>query len=168
MRVLFLSFILLFFSLILAGQTILLTPQVVASGWGEGALEGDIYITWTTGETVVETVSTSDEEILITQGFQQPWGIDWTIVGVDMIQENDISLVIFPNPTQGVIQIGFEEISNYQLTIFDLSGKKLLQKEYNGKEVQLNLCDFPSGIYFLLIRDLIKDVEQIFKLEKIQ
>ncbi len=67
--------------------------------------------------------------------------------------------VVFPNPTNGGIQVEFDPglPGLVQLSLFNLLGREVLVKHYSltGKcqTVQLDLQSLPSGIYFLKVTD---------------
>jgi hypothetical protein len=61
----------------------------------------------------------------------------------------DESIQIAPNPTNGAITIvGLDqEITN--ISLFDLNGKKVLEKEHDNRN--MNLIGLSEGVYFLVI-----------------
>ena len=68
------------------------------------------------------------------------------------------NLKIYPNPTRGLFNISFiaEKVDNFEITIVDAFGK-LVSKEdkqdFIGEYTkQVDLSDFPRGIYMLKIR----------------
>ncbi|GJM32246.1 MAG: hypothetical protein DHS20C18_12470 [Saprospiraceae bacterium] len=68
---------------------------------------------------------------------------------IDVINESG-SLVLYPNPTNGLIQFEFEEKANYQVTLLDVFGSKL--GSWNDP-TQLDLSTFHGGIYFIEFED---------------
>jgi hypothetical protein len=65
------------------------------------------------------------------------------------IAEIDLFKVeIFPNPSNKLINIQSDEVIKL-LTVFDLSGKKLLQTSENTN--QIDVTNFKSGVYLLVI-----------------
>jgi len=58
---------------------------------------------------------------------------------------------VYPNPTNGIVKIkhnsDFEELN---LTVFDINGKRLFNKQYNNTSIpELNTTTFPKGIYIM-------------------
>lgn len=88
------------------------------------------------------------------------------------IQANGISestnlseYAIYPNPATDKIYI---ETTNapyeMKIIIYDINGKELLNQSLNGKLNQINMCNFPKGIYFVkLINDTIVETHKIVK-----
>jgi len=63
-------------------------------------------------------------------------------------------LKIFPNPSSDKITISppaFTGISN--LSIFNLKGEKVLERQLNETEPQINISALPQGIYFIKLQD---------------
>ena len=71
---------------------------------------------------------------------------------------NPLVFEIFPNPSSGIFNLYFEDFSieNFDLTIVDISGKLILDKDYsfsNGspRMVSLNLLNISKGVYLLRV-----------------
>jgi hypothetical protein len=67
-------------------------------------------------------------------------------------------LNVYPNPTRGLFNISFiaEKVDNFEITIIDAFGKLVFQEEkqdFIGEYTkQVDLSDYPRGIYMLQIR----------------
>jgi len=59
---------------------------------------------------------------------------------------NKINISFYPNPTKGMVYFG----EKYQLEIYNAVGQLLKQ----STSQQINISDFPSGIYLLVVKDL--------------
>ena len=62
---------------------------------------------------------------------------------------------VSPNPTSGVLQVDLNPsfyVGNTRLSIFDAVGQELISYNPIDSNVQLDLSDFPDGIYFLYIK----------------
>jgi len=71
---------------------------------------------------------------------------------------NPLVFEIFPNPSSGIFNLYFEDFSieNFDLTIVDISGKLILDRDYsfsNGspRMVSLNLLNISKGVYLLRV-----------------
>ena len=63
----------------------------------------------------------------------------------------DTSLVLYPNPTKDHIYIeGNSAIKSIE--IYDIQGRMLTQENYNSKNVNLNMSNQATGIYFVKIK----------------
>jgi hypothetical protein len=70
-------------------------------------------------------------------------------VGISNNSTNAIS--IYPNPTNGVINIGFTNGKILQITILSLTGKTLLKETKINQHKTIDLSDLNSGIYIVSI-----------------
>lgn len=77
--------------------------------------------------------------------------IDQPIVATE--NEKQISFQIVPNPTEGPVTIKFDQQEDMiNITVLDLSGKIISEKDYQNKsEINFNLTEVP-GVYFLFIK----------------
>ena len=102
-----------------------LTPTVISSAGGYDEA-GDISLAWTMGELAVSTLSTTD--IILTQGFQQPFLLD---IG-DAIDDPEFnwSVNAYPNPVSEVLNLRFniDKTMDLQLELYDITGTKLIIK----------------------------------------
>ena len=78
----------------------------------------------------------------------------------NQIPINDKS-VIYPSPVKDVLFINIDkDINNYKIKVYDVNGKKLMEKE---NVIKINLKQLTSGTYFLLI----ENQENIIVIKKI-
>jgi len=144
----------LFFSILIcllafAGFSQSLTPVVVSSGGGSfqnSFSKMDITI----GETATETIGNG--EYILTQGFQQG---HYRITDIETILADGFNIKIFPNPTNGILNICFdsEKETNYQINLFSTDGKMISSKLSVGSSYDdfLNMSALPVGTYYLEI-----------------
>jgi hypothetical protein len=72
----------------------------------------------------------------------------------EMEERNTNEISVFPNPSDGVFKIDFGEFVAEKLIIFDINGRSIFQKEIieNSKELNIELPNRSSGIYFIYIK----------------
>ena len=120
--------------------------QVIASAGGDN---------FTIGEVVTSSLSNSNSTL--TQGFHQPYfGI------VSIVEYTDIGINVFPNPTQGFVQIVPQEDINARVLLFDSRGRVLINQAITG-ESTIDLTGFRQGEYSIIIRNQ----DQVIKTVKI-
>jgi len=120
--------------------------QVIASAGGDN---------FTIGEVVTSSLSNSNSTL--TQGFHQPYfGI------VSIVEYTDIGINVFPNPTQGFVQIVPQEDINARVLLFDSRGRVLINQAITG-ESTIDLTSFRQGEYSIIIRNQ----DQVIKTVKI-
>lgn len=84
------------------------------------------------------------------------------------VQEKALSsLKAFPNPMNNVLNIQTGELKGeLEISVIDISGRTVFMtnSEANGQAIELNVSDFPNGIYMLNIKGV--DFKKTFKLIK--
>ena len=72
----------------------------------------------------------------------------------DMLGERKV--VIYPNPTQGMLKIefqGYGDLKNARLLLYDIQGRLLQQAVGPAPTHTLDLSPFPAGMYILQMTD---------------
>lgn len=80
-----------------------------------------------------------------------------TGVGISQIKNETIS--VYPNPAKKQIGINSKSTITH-IEIVDITGKQMYKQEHSQKQVFIDLSEFASGAYILLIRTH-KDLEQV-------
>lgn len=70
---------------------------------------------------------------------------------------------VFPNPTTGNIQVNTASLCR-QIQLFDVTGRKLMDKSCQGTQQQLSLSAFSAGVYLLKVYT--DQGEKLIKVEK--
>lgn len=128
------------------GQNI--SSKVISSGGGEYK-NAYSSISITIGEPLTETIA--NDSVTMNQGFQQ--GVI-NIVFVEEIAVENVSVNVFPNPTQKLININIDytgrEDFHYQLC--DKTGRIIKESsiERNNKE-EIDINTLSMGLYFIRI-----------------
>jgi hypothetical protein len=74
--------------------------------------------------------------------------VDW--VSVPLIAKETIK--IYPNPSDGIVNIKTNEGQLVLVEVFDAAGKTVVEKHLNENEFQLDLNGKPKGTYLLKLR----------------
>ena len=126
----------------------------------------DITLSWTIGEGVIETFS--NNEMVLTQGFQQP---SLKITLVEESDKIDFQLNVYPNPTKDFLTINLLSENEISCTteLFDMSGKLLFSKIFKGRELteNIDLTNYSSNLYILKIIDNNGKLFRTYKVQKI-
>ena len=83
-------------------------------------------------------------------------GIDENCDGVDGVlglENNNLLAHIAPNPTQASVSVQLSKALNGQITITDMNGKVLLQKQAIGFSFEFDLSAFEQGTYLIHFTD---------------
>ncbi len=132
--------------------------QSIVSNAGEEFSSSSGRLSWTLGEAVIETVSSTSN--ILTQGFQQDY---LNILNVPEHFNLD-DLNIYPNPTRDVLYIRSKD--HLQIGILSTDGKELqLPVEVLNGNYMINTSALSSGMYHL---NILKENQTIeFKLIKL-
>jgi len=71
------------------------------------------------------------------------------LVGVNNVENN---YIITPNPTNGMINFEFVDYNIQQITISDITGKPIIEKINIQQNEMIDLSNFESGIYIIIIQ----------------
>ena len=95
------------------------------------------------------TRMSSNDTILPTYIFSS---CDISTVSVEELRAG-VNFRVFPNPMKDEAIIEFEEYGDYEISMFDISGKVVLQPtRVNSDRYTLSGTNFESGVYFLEVR----------------
>ena len=135
---------------VVAHAQVILASSVIASGGGYAASD-NLSISWTLGELAVTTLSGGD--MILTQGFQQPFDI-----GVGIGQDEVIwEISAYPNPVKDELRIRFniDRQREFWIEVQDVTGRLISLEQhkqiYPGDVVPLNTSKIKAGIYFLKV-----------------
>lgn len=124
-----------------------LEPTVIASD-GEFYTSSQGSISWTLGEVITETVTSSAN--ILTQGFQQPKKLNVSVLN---IMPTGAWVFVYPNPTRGNLYVDLSklQLGDYQIELVDALGQRV-HKGIAGATAQpylLSVADLATGIYLL-------------------
>lgn len=71
------------------------------------------------------------------------------------VDESDAKnkLSVFPNPCTEKLNLLFDEISVYEVIVFDYSGRIVLRRSVNDREAELDISKLPEGLYCVTVND---------------
>ena len=79
----------------------------------------------------------------------------FTTLGLIEVERKEISITIYPNPTNSKSKLKIENVSgNIMIRITDVSGRvlqKIEENVNNGYETQIDLSNYSKGVYFINI-----------------
>lgn len=83
----------------------------------------------------------------------------------NVLTHNINQMTLYPNPTNGIINLNMDNQGTGIIEIFNLQGQQLQQLQIGGaNRLQINLEDYPSGIYFIRISvDGIVETHKVIK-----
>lgn len=118
--------------------------NIVATG-GEATGNGG-SVSFSVGQIAVQ--SNGDGTTSISEGVQQPYEI--SVSGVDNYPNITLNAVVYPNPTQGNLQLTMNNVQlNGEVRAYDANGKYLFNKKIEGETTFFDLSDYAPGTYYL-------------------
>jgi hypothetical protein len=70
--------------------------------------------------------------------------------GAEAVEENNQTIGLYPNPARE--QVSFMLESDAQVSIFDMTGRKVSETECNAGQAQLDVNELVNGVYFVNFR----------------
>lgn len=138
-----------------------LNPEVIGST-GDSFKTANSEVCFTIGEIAIETFQTGSN--YLSQGFHQ------TEISTESIEDNvpNIQFSLFPNPSVQQLNLSlFNSNENYNLFIYDMNGKLILQETINGKSNKvIDVSTYSTGVYLLHIVDKYHQTIKVFKIQK--
>jgi hypothetical protein len=141
--------------------TITVSAQEVVSTQGDSYSNASGSIDFTIGEVVINTGTDGTNDL--TQGFHQT---NWNFLGVEDYAPN-YEAIIFPNPTEEVLNIRTSTFENVTYTLYDAMGKLVLQDKLSSVQTPIQVSQLAPGAYSLTLNN---DTQKLktFKLIKQQ
>lgn len=142
-----------------------LSPEVVAAS-GSHFTGANAQLSWTLGETVIETWFNGTSQI--TQGFNQT---NLIITAIEDLAQS-IQLQVFPNPTSDRLNIEWQESTQmgFALKLFDANGRLYWSNEPSSGNTQatVDLSTYTPGTYYLYLNNQGGNAIKTFKIIKIK
>jgi len=116
------------------------------AGGGEATGSGG-SVSYSVGQ--VDYINSSGTGGSVNQGVQQPYEL--FVAGIS--EGGLISLNMYPNPTSDQLIIEIDEtLKDLSFDLTDMNGKVLISQTIKDKETLLNLKEFASGSYHLVVQ----------------
>jgi hypothetical protein len=126
---------------------------------------GSVKILQTTGEVFNKEISQNTKHL--SEGFINP-DIQF-ITDVSYTNVANIIINLFPNPAKRYVNIKFSNPDNYKIFVFDMKGKKLIDKESYQKTIeQLNIENLSAGEYLVVVQNIKTRITKTFKINKLE
>lgn len=104
------------------------------------------------GETGYEYIATQDGDytVQVINSFGCYTEFSWTYSTVGLIESFDQGIRLYPNPTNGIVNIELSE--DAELTIYSPLGIRIIHSLYQGGAHTINLDELAAGAYFVEIK----------------
>jgi hypothetical protein len=139
--------------------TISVSAQEVVATQGDSYSNTSGSIAFTIGEVVINT----GNDGTLTQGFHQT---NWNFLGVED-HAPSYEALIFPNPTEDILNIRTSTFENVTYTLYDAQGKLVMQDILSAEQTPIQVSQLAPGSYSLTLNNESQNLKT-FKLIKIQ
>lgn len=68
------------------------------------------------------------------------------------ISDVDLSFSIFPNPSNGIVNVSLSDFMETIVLVTDVSGRVVYQESHSEEKMNLDLSDLRQGSYFLILK----------------
>jgi hypothetical protein len=139
-------------------QTCLTQPTVTItqSGTTLQATAGYTSYVWSLNGTIISGATNSSHTaiangtyvVTITDanGCQNTTTINYTASNINQISSADF-VKIFPNPSEGIVNIHFAQDGEKVINIYDNLGRLVYQNQFDQLQNQISIQDLPNGVY---------------------
>jgi hypothetical protein len=144
------------------GITTLKAQQSANAAGGDASGSGG-SASYSVGQVVYTAVSGSNGNS--NQGVQQPY--EFFVLGIDNYPAINLTMSVFPNPTQNLINLKVESgsIDNLNFVLYDITGKAIISQKLTSTLTQVPLQNLAAGTYLLRVNDTQKELKT-FKIIK--
>ena len=139
------------------------SAQTVISSAGKTTINGDYNVSWTVGETVINTLSAGGT--ILTQGFHQPLLIEILPTGIE--KELLLDMIAYPNPAfDKVLFKGGDPSGIYHIRVVDKLGRILLQKTLPASDLEILVEGYNNGTYLIEVVEDKTNKRRVFNVIK--
>ena len=139
------------------------SAQTVISSAGKTTINGNYNVSWTVGETVINTLSAGGT--ILTQGFHQPLLIEILPTGIE--KELLLDMIAYPNPAfDKVLFKGGDPSGIYHVRVVDKLGRILLQKTLPASDLEILVEGYNNGTYLIEIIEDKTNKRRVFNVVK--
>jgi len=139
------------------------SAQTVISSAGKTTINGNYNVSWTVGETVINTLSAGGT--ILTQGFHQPLLIEILPTGIE--KELLLDMIAYPNPAfDKVLFKGGDPSGIYHVRVVDKLGRILLQKTLPASDLEILVEGYNNGTYLIEVVEDKTNKRRVFNVVK--
>ena len=139
------------------------SAQTVISSAGKTTINGNYNVSWTVGETVINTLSAGGT--ILTQGFHQPLLIEILPTGLE--KGLLLDMIAYPNPAfDKVLFKGGDPSGIYHVRVVDKLGRILLQKTLSASDLEILVEGYNNGTYLIEVIEDKTNKRRVFNVIK--
>ena len=147
--------------LFLLFASLAVTAQEIVATQGDSYSSASGNIDFTIGEVIINTGTDGSNDL--TQGFHQT---NWNFVSIED-HVPSYEAIIYPNPTEDVLNIRTSTFENVTYTLYDAQGKLVMQDKLSAEQTPIQVSQLAPGSYSLTLNNDTQNLKT-FKLIKQQ
>ena len=128
---------------------------------GGSHTSGNMQIIYAIGETAINETDQGTKHL--SEGFVGPDIL--TALGVEDYSEID-GLQYYPNPVETYLNFELPDNDNYEIFVFDMTGKSVCQGHINQNNNHVNMQNLPVANYLVIIINRQNKTKKIIKIQK--
>ncbi len=122
---------------------------------------GNMQIIYAIGETAINETDQGTKHL--SEGFVGPDIL--STLGVEDYSEIN-GLQYYPNPVENNLNFELPDSNNYQIYVFDMTGKALMQQKINQDDSRINMQNLPVANYLVIVINRQNKTKKIIKIQK--
>lgn len=134
-------------------------PHELVSASGASFQNGSGYISYSIGEVITTTLSTSSA--ILSQGFHQTR----LRTGVPVIDQPEIRMSVFPNPVKNQLILQIDEHQGFDYLLYNVMGGLLKRGQVLDVRTEIDFSSLAPAIYLLKVTDHKEEV-RLFQIVK--
>jgi len=75
-----------------------------------------------------------------------------SVIATEIISNNTEKLSLYPNPTSGIVNIGFENAQNRNIEVLNLCGQIVKTANFHSDKIEMNLSGLAEGTYIVKVK----------------
>ena len=152
--------VVVFASLCGYSQTEILKSSI--SSGGDNVEVGNLKLIYTIGENAIQ--ENESGTLQLSEGFLSPIPVGVVLGTEDFLELTGITA--YPNPTTDFVNLRFSELSDYEIKLFDVSGRQLSEFKTSQTNFKVDLKSFLNGVYFMNVSDAENGKSKVFRILK--
>ncbi len=132
----------------------------ISTGGGSHT-NGNMQIIYAIGETAISEIDQGTKHL--SEGFVGPDIL--TALGVEDYSEIN-GLQYYPNPVENNLNFKLPDNDNYEIYVFDMTGKALMQQKINQDSSRINMQNLPVANYLVIVINKQNKTKKIIKIQK--
>ena len=122
---------------------------VLIDSYGDGLSNNGLCVTGDGNLLISQAGDTLSSISTAAADFGDQVTLDFCLSGAGLNELENNNLVVFPNPSNGVVMISLEHQTTGVFQVLTLTGQLIEEYDFNGQQFKMNLTVLSAGSYFI-------------------